>query len=88
MEKLTQPKLVVALVVAVVLIILAATNPDADDFREWYVEKHGLAGALVTVAVKRENRVFFSTFNLGGDGILKKRAVARGFAGMLFEVED
>ena len=88
MEKLTQPKLVGALVVAVVLIILAASNPDSDDFREWYVEKHGLAGALLPVAVKRENRVFFSTFNLGGDGILKKRAVARGFAGMLFEVEE
>ncbi len=88
MEKLAQPKLVGALAVAVVLIILAATNPDADDFREWYVEKHGLAGALVTVAVKRENLVFFSTFNLGGNGILKKRTVARGFAGMLFEVEE
>ena len=88
MNPFTQPKLSVLLVVAVVLVFLAASNPDSDDFREWYLEKHGLAGALVTVAVKRENRIFFSTYNLGGDGLLKKRTVARGFAGALFEVED
>ena len=82
-------KLVIILILlAVTLVFLAVSNPDESDFREWYVEKHGLAGALVTVAVKRENQIFFSTYNLGGDGLLKKRTVARGFAGMLFEVED
>ena len=49
MEKLTQPKLMGALGVAVPPIFLAATNPDAADFREWYLEKHGLAGMLFEV---------------------------------------
>ena len=82
-----KPKLATVLILSTILIFLAETNPGTDDFREWYVEKHGLAAALVVIEVKRENRFFFSTFSIDGDGFLSKRSVARGFAGMLFEVD-
>lgn len=87
MKEQSKPKLATVVILSTVLIILAVTNPSSDDFREWYVENHGLAGALISIEVKRENRFFFSTFSIDGDGFLSKRSVARGFAGMLFEVD-
>lgn len=81
-------KLILVLGIPALLIFLAASNPDLEDFQKWYGEKHGLAGKLLTVAVERENRIFFSSFELGGNVLLKKRTIAIGFGGMLFELED
>ncbi|MBF94088.1 MAG: hypothetical protein CMH58_02875 [Myxococcales bacterium] len=88
MNILKHPKLFLALVIAVLLVALAASNPGTEDFQQWYGEKHGLAGTLLAVAVKRENRIFFSTFELGDDFFLKKRTVAVGVGGLLFELAE
>ena len=76
-------KLVIILILlAGGLVALAVSNPDESDFREWYVEEHGFGGALVSLAVQRENRVFFSTYSIGGQALIKKRTLAYGIAGV------
>ena len=82
-------KLVIILILlAGGLVALAVSNPDESDFREWYVEEHGFGGALVSLAVQRENRVFFSTYSIGGQALIKKRTLACGIAGTFFKAGD
>ena len=82
-------KLVIILILlAGGLVALAVSNPDESDFREWYVEEHGFGGALVSLAVQRENRVFFSTYSIGGQALIKKRTLAYGIAGTFFKAGD
>ena len=82
-------KLVIILILlAGGLVALAVSNPDESDFREWYVEEHGFGGALVSLAVQRENNVFFSTYSIGGQALIKKRTLAYGIAGIFIKVGD
>jgi len=82
-------KLVIILILlAGGLVALAVSNPDESDFREWYIEEHGFGGALVSLAVQRENRVFFSTYSIGGQALIKKRTLAYGIAGTFFKAGD
>ena len=82
-------KLVIILILlAGVFVFLAISNPDESDFREWYVEEHGFGGALVSIAVNRENRIFYSTYSIGGKALIKKRTLAYGIAGTFFKAGD
>lgn len=79
-------KLVIILILlSGVLVFLAVSNPDESDFREWYVEEHGFGGAVVSLAVQRENSVFFSTYSIGGQALIKKRTLAYGIAGIFIK---
>ena len=79
-------KLAITLILlAGVLVFLAVSNPDESDFREWYVEEHGFGGAVVSLAVQRENSVFFSTYSIGGQALIKKRTLAYGIAGIFIK---
>ena len=82
-------KLVIILILlAGVFVFLAVSNPDESDFREWYVEEHGFGGALVSIAVNRENRIFYSTYSIGGNGLIKKRTLSYGIAGGFVKTGD
>ena len=83
-----KPKLLAVLAIAAPLVFLAASNPDSEDFREWYVEEHGIGAALISIAVNREDNVFFSTYSIGGQGLIAKRTLAYGIAGTFFKTED
>ena len=80
--------LIILILLAGVLVVLAVSNPDESDFREWYVEEHGFGGALVSIAVNRENRIFYSTYSIGGNGLIKKRTLAYGIAGAFVKTGD
>ena len=80
--------LIVLILLGGVLVSLAISNPDESDFREWYVEQHGIGGALLSIAVDRENSVFFSTYSIGGKALIKKRTIAYGVAGTFIKVEE
>lgn len=83
-----KPKLLAGLAIVALLVFLAASNPDSKDFREWYVEEHGIGAALISIAVKREDKVFFSTYSIGGQGLIGKRTLAYGIAGTFFKAGD
>lgn len=84
------------IILAVVLAALVITNPDEAAFRAHIQERQGIFGTLgLTLAdllspesnrgVHRENYIVFSTFHLGGDGILPRREIGWGIAGKCFE---
>ena len=82
-------KLVIILILlAGGLVALAVSNPDESDFREWYVDEHGFGGAVVSLAVQRENRVFFSSYSIGGHALIKKRTLAYGIAGTFLKTGE
>jgi hypothetical protein len=78
----------ILILIAGILVSLVVTNPDERDFREWYVEEYGFGGALVSLAVQRENRIFFSTYSIGGQAIIKKHTLAYGIAGIFIKGGD
>jgi len=82
-------KLVIILILlGAALASLAFSNPDESDFREWYIEEYGFGGAVVSLAVQRENNVFFSTYSIGGHALIKKRTLAYGIAGTFLKAGD
>ena len=82
-------KLVIILILlAGVIVALAVSNPDESDFHEWYVDEHGFGGAVVSLAVQRENRVFFSSYSIGGHALIKKRTLAYGIAGIFIKAGE
>lgn len=87
---------------AVVLVMMAVTNPTVEQFRGHIREREGLAGTLGLLAadlltlpaesgkkggIQRENFVFFSRFYLGGDGLLPRQDVAWGALGKFWDIE-
>ena len=76
------------IILVILLVFLIASNPDADDFRDWYIEKHGLSGALVSIAVERENRFVFSMFKIKGTAFSQEKNIAMGFAGQLIDQDE
>lgn len=82
-------KLVIILILlGGVLASLAVSNPDESDFREWFIEEHGIGGAVASLAVQRENNVFFSTYSIGGHALIKKRTLAYGIAGTFLKTGE
>jgi hypothetical protein len=78
------------------LLVLVLTNPTEADFRERVRERQGLAGTLGLAAadllsggqrggIKRDNYGVASRFYLGGDGVLPRRNLGWGMAGMIWE---
>lgn len=87
------------IIVAVVLAILAFTNPNEAAFREHVRQEAGIAGQLGMAVtdllsggkgggIKRDNYIFASRFYVGGDGILPRKDVAWGIAGQFIEIKD
>lgn len=89
-------------VTAVVLVMLAATNPTVEQYRGHIKEREGLAGTLGLLAadllsvgdgkksnrgIHRESYVFFSRFYLGGDGLLPRQDLAWGALGRFWDIE-
>jgi hypothetical protein len=80
-----------------VLAGLALTNPNEADYREHVRRQQGIAGTLGMAAadllsggrsggIKRDNYVVGSRFYMGGDGLLPRRDLAWGMAGMIWDI--
>jgi len=80
-------------------LLLALTNPSTAGFREHIREKQGLAGTLGMAmadlvsgsgkgGVQRDNYVIASRFYTGGDGILPRKDLAWGVAGMFVDAKE
>jgi hypothetical protein len=97
-ERMKTKLLLVAL--AVLLIMLAVTNPTVEQFRGHLRERGGIAATLGLFAadllthpdsansaggVKRESFLFFSRFYIGGDGLLPRQDLAWGVAGRFID---
>ena len=76
------------IILVILMVSLIASNPDADDFKDWYIEKYGLSGALVSIAVKREDRFLFSIFKIKVTGFSEEKNLAMGFAGQLIDLDE
>ncbi len=80
-------------------LLLALTNPNAAGFREHIREKQGLAGTLGMAmadlvsasgkgGIQRDNYIIASRFYIGGDGIMPRKDLAWGLAGMFFDAKE
>jgi len=89
-------KRVILVIMAVGVLVLALLNPNEADFRQHVRQQEGLAGTLgLAVAdllsagtgggIKRDNYFVASRFFVGGDGVLPRRNLAWGIAGMFLE---
>lgn len=87
---------------AVLLAMMAFTNPTVEQFRGHIREREGLAGTLGLLAadllvlpedrrqkggVQRESFVLFSRFYIGGDGLLPRQDVAWGALGRFWDTK-
>lgn len=81
------------------LVILALTNPNENEFRTYMQNKYGIAGSLslkvasifsagTNSGVTRDNYFFFSRYYIGGDGILPRSDLAWGVAGKFFDIKE
>lgn len=86
------------LLLVIVAIGLAVTNPDEAKFREHVRQKEGIAGTVgLAVAdlvsggkkggIQRENFIVASKFYIGGDGVLPREDIAWGIAGQVIEIK-
>lgn len=79
----------------IIVLLLALTNPDEEDFRGHVRDKSGLAGTLGMAltdllsggkgGIRRDNYIVASRFYIGGDGLLPREDLAWGVAGMFFD---
>ncbi len=85
---------------AVILALLAFTNPSVEQFRGHLKERGGIAATLGLLAadvltngeskgkgIHRDNYLVYSRFYLGGDGILPRQDIAWGAVGRFWEIE-
>lgn len=86
------------LLLAIIVAVLALTNPSEAEYREHVRQKEGIAGTVgLAVAdlvsggkrggVQRENYLVASKFYVGGDGVLPKEDLAWGIAGQFIEIK-
>ncbi len=86
------------LLLTIVAIGLAVTNPNEASYREYIRQKEGLPGTVgLAVAdlvsgtkkggVQRDNYIVASKFYIGGDGILPREDIAWGVAGKFIEIK-
>lgn len=86
------------LLLIIVAVGLALTNPSEAEFREHIRQKEGIAGtALLAVTdlvsggkkggIQRDNFIVASKFYVGGDGVLPREDVAWGVAGQFIEIK-
>lgn len=89
----------IAFLLIALLVILALTNPNEAEFRNYMQQKHGIAGTLslkvasifsagTSTGVHRDNYYIFSRYYIGGDGILPRADLAWGVAGKFFDIEE
>lgn len=89
----------IAFLLVALLVILALTNPNEAEFRNYMQQKHGIAGTLslkvasifsagTSTGVHRDNYYIFSRYYIGGDGILPRTDLAWGVAGKFFDIEE
>lgn len=81
------------------LVVLALTNPNENEFRSYMQQKHGIAGSLslkvaaifsagTSTGVSRDNYLICSRYYIGGDGILPRTDLAWGVAGKFFDITE
>lgn len=86
-------------IVFIVVTVLALTNPNEADYREYVRQKEGLAGSVGLVVadliasgpkggIRRENFIVVSRFYLGGDGLLPRETLAWGIGKQFIEIKD
>jgi len=85
------------LLLAIVVAVLAFTNPSEADFREHVRQKQGIAGSLGMAmadllsggkgGIKRDNYLVASRYFIGGDGVIPREDLAWGVAGMFFDAK-
>lgn len=86
------------LLLAIVVAVLAFTNPSEADFREHVRQKQGIAGSLGMAmadllsggkgGIKRDNYLVASRYFIGGDGLIPREDLAWGVAGMFFDSKN
>lgn len=87
-----------SLLLILVVVGLAITNPSEADFREHIRKKDGIAGTVgLAVAdlisggnkggIQRDNYLVASKFYIGGDGVIPREDVAWGIAGQIIEIK-
>jgi hypothetical protein len=79
----------------IIVLLLALSNPDEEDFRGHVREKSGIAGTLGMAltdllsggkgGIRRDNYIVASRFYIGGEGLLPRQDLAWGIAGMFFD---
>ena len=89
----------IALLLISLIVILALTNPNETEFRNYMHNKYGIAGSLslkvasifsagTNSGISRDNYLLFSRYYIGGDGILPRTDLAWGVAGKFFDIEE
>lgn len=80
------------ILLAVIVVALALTNPSEADFREQVRKQDGVAGSAAMAVIdiisptakggiRRDNYLIASRFYIGGDGLLPREDLAWGVAG-------
>lgn len=87
------------LVLFIIAVGLALTNPNESQYRAHVQEREGLLGTLglgladllskdASKGIHRENYFIASKFYVGGDGLLPRQDLAWGLGGKFWEIES
>ncbi|MCX6849005.1 MAG: hypothetical protein NTY98_08795 [Verrucomicrobia bacterium] len=91
-------RLIIFLLISLI-VVLALTNPNENEFRSYMQQKHGIAGSLslkvaaifsagTSTGVSRDNYIICSRYYIGGDGILPRTDLAWAVAGKFFDIDE